>query len=207
MSHPDADLLLASRSPRRRELLTQIGLRFASLDVAVDESRQPGETPSALVERLARAKAAAGIEHAPATAQPVLAADTVIALDGAVLGKPDDEADARAMLARLSGRSHDVLTGIAVGRTTALESRVVGSRVTLRALAPAEAGAYWASGEPAGKAGAYAIQGLGAVFVERLEGSYSNVVGLPLYETAALLSRFGVDPLASAARARSADDR
>ncbi|MEX0607397.1 MAG: Maf family protein [Halofilum sp. (in: g-proteobacteria)] len=197
----EADLLLASRSPRRRELLAQIGLRFALLEVAVDERRHPGEAPASLVERLARAKADAGVALAGEAPQPVLAADTVIAVDGDVLGKPAGEAEALAMLARLSGRSHDVLTGVAVARGETVVSRIVTSRVTLRELAPIEAAAYWASGEPAGKAGAYAIQGLGAVFVERLEGSYSNVVGLPLHETAALLARFGVDPLGNRADA------
>lgn len=199
MTYPEADLLLASRSPRRRELLQQIGLRFAPLDIAVDEGRAPGEPPSAMVERLARVKAVAGAAHAADNPRPVLAADTAIALDGDVLGKPEDEAHALAMLARLSGRSHDVVTGVAVAHGPALETCVVSSRVTMRTLAPAETAAYWASGEPTDKAGAYAIQGLGAVFVERLEGSYSNVMGLPLYETAALLGRFGIDPVAAAA--------
>lgn len=190
-----APLLLASRSPRRRALLDQIGIGFEAVDAAVDERPRAGETPAALVERLARAKALAGL-GAAADARPVLGADTTVTLDGAVLGKPDDEADALAMLARLSGRTHEVLTGVAVARGDAVEARVVSTRVTLRSTSHAERRAYWASGEPLGKAGAYAIQGLGAVLVERIEGSYSNVVGLPLAEAAELLRAFGIDPLA-----------
>lgn len=188
------DLLLASRSPRRRELLDQIGLTYRVLDPDVDETPDPGESPQALVERLARAKAEAG--RGTADGLPVLAADTAVVADGVALGKPEDEAHALAMLERLSGRSHVVASGIAVAAGGAISSRVVESIVTLRPTTASERRAYWASGEPDGKAGAYAIQGLGAVFVERLEGSYSNVVGLPLFETLALLREQGVDPLA-----------
>lgn len=188
------DLLLASRSPRRRELLDQIGLTYRVLDPDVDETPEPGESPQALVERLARAKAHAG--RTAAEELPVLAADTAVVADGVALGKPADAAHALAMLERLSGRSHAVVSGIAVAADGAIASRVVESIVTLRPTTAAERRAYWASGEPEGKAGAYAIQGLGAVFVERLEGSYSNVVGLPLFETLALLRDHGVDPLA-----------
>lgn len=193
MSVP-APLLLASRSPRRRALLAQIGVGFEPVTADVDESPRPGETPAALVERLARAKALAGLAAA-ADDRPVLGADTTVTLDGEVLGKPDDEAGALEMLARLSGRTHEVLTGVAVARGEAVEARTVATRVTLRPSTPAERRAYWASGEPAGKAGAYAIQGLGAVLVARIEGSYSCVVGLPLAETAELLRAFGIDPL------------
>lgn len=188
------DLLLASRSPRRRELLDQVGLTYRVLDPDVDETPEPGESPQALVERLARAKARAG--RTAAEGLPVLAADTAVVADGVALGKPADAAHALAMLERLSGRSHVVVSGIAVAADGAIASRVVESIVTLRPTTTAERRAYWASGEPDGKAGAYAIQGLGAVFVERLEGSYSNVVGLPLFETLALLCDHGVDPLA-----------
>lgn len=200
-SDDPSGILLASRSPRRRELLAQIGLAFAVVDIEVDEAPQVGETPAAMVERLARAKAAAGAAGA-APAQTVLAADTALSLDGEILGKPADETDALAMLERLGGREHEVCTGVAVARGVDMESRVVRSRVTLRALSAAERAAYWATGEPAGKAGAYAIQGLGAVFVEHLAGSYSNVVGLPLFETATLLARFGIDPVTAATPAR-----
>ncbi len=187
------DLLLASRSPRRRELLDQVGLTYTVLAPDVDETPEPGESPQALVERLARAKAQAGREAAGGL--PVLAADTAVVTDGVALGKPADEAHGLTMLERLSGRSHVVVSGIAVAADGAVTSRVVESLVALRPTTEAERRAYWASGEPEGKAGAYAIQGLGAVFVERLEGSYSNVVGLPLFETLALLREHGVEPL------------
>lgn len=187
---------LASRSPRRRELLDQVGVAYTPLDIEIDEQRLPGETPAAMVERLARTKAQAGAARALDTDRLVLAADTTVELDGEILGKPADRSDALAMLERLSGRDHEVHSGIAVMRDVELVSRVVTSRVRLRTIAPAEATAYWATGEPADKAGAYAIQGRGAVFVEYLAGSYSNVVGLPLCETAALLARFGVDAFA-----------
>lgn len=186
---------LASRSPRRRELLTQIGVPFEPLDVEIDERRQRDEVPAAMVERLARTKAKAGAAQALDTDRLVLAADTAIALDGDILGKPADRDDALAMLERLSGREHEVYSGVAVACDAELDSRVVRSTVRLRSISAAERSAYWATGEPADKAGAYAIQGRGAVFVEHLAGSYSNVVGLPLCETAALLTCFGLDPL------------
>ena len=202
MNDPAPTIVLASRSPRRRELLAQIGLAFRLADIEVDESHRPGEAPTAYVERLARAKAGAGIGAASAS-EAVLGADTVVTVDdGAVLGKPRDEAHALEMLVRLSGRSHEVHTGVAVARAGGIASAVVTSRVHLRAIEEAEGRAYWASGEPRGKAGAYAIQGLGAVFVARLEGSYSNVVGLPLFETVQLLRRFGIDPLQPGAESR-----
>ncbi len=196
MSKPseNVDLLLASRSPRRRELLDQVGITYSVLAPDVDETPEPGESPQALVERLARAKAQA--VRPAANGLAVLAADTAVVADGVALGKPADEAHALAMLERLSGRSHAVVSGVAVAAGGAVASRVVESTVTLRPTTATERRAYWASGEPDGKAGAYAIQGLGAVFVERLEGSYSNVVGLPLFETLALLREQGVDPLA-----------
>lgn len=190
-------LLLASGSPRRRELLAQIGVPFEPMPVDVDESRRQGETPAAMVERLARAKAAAGLE---AAGRPVIAlgADTGVVIDDCVLGKPDDAAEVDAMLARLSGREHEVHSGVAVATADRLDSIRVTTRVVFRRLTRAERAAYRATGEPAGKAGAYAIQGLGAVFVRHIEGSYTNVVGLPLYETARLLATAGIDPLARA---------
>lgn len=189
-------VLLASRSPRRRGLLAGIGIAYEPLDVAVDESPLAGESPSACVERLARDKASAGRVLRP-DGHLVLAADTTVTIDGAMLGKPDGEAAALDMLARLSGRTHEVYSGVALLHAGGIDSLAVRTRVSFRATTAAERSAYWASGEPAGKAGAYAIQGLGAVFVERIEGSYSNVVGLPLFETARLLAVAGVDPLAS----------
>ena len=189
-------LFLASGSPRRRELLTQIGVPFAALSADIDETPLGEETPHAYVERLARGKADAGLlqmanDPAYSTAC-VLGADTAVVLDGRILGKPVDEADALAMLAALSGREHEVLTAVAVVDEQHCETRVVSSRVSFRPISVEEARAYWASGEPRDKAGSYGIQGLGAVFVENLSGSYSAVVGLPLCETAEILQRFGI---------------
>lgn len=183
-------LFLASTSPRRRELLQQIGLAFSVLDVAVDESVREAERPGDYVVRLAREKAAAGLVGL--NEGVVVAADTSVVLDDQVLGKPLSEVDALAMWERLSGRMHQVLTGVAVGDRHHIEAALVSTRVHFRPLGRAEMAAYWRSGEPADKAGGYAIQGLGAVFVDAIEGSYSNVVGLPLSETAALLARFGI---------------
>ncbi|WP_296262260.1 MULTISPECIES: Maf family protein [unclassified Pseudomonas] len=189
-------LLLASGSARRRELLTQIGVPFTALSADIDETPLKNETPTAYVERLARGKADAGLlQLANDPAYPtacVLGADTAVVLDGRILGKPADEAEALAMLAALSDREHEVLTAIAVIDERHCETRVVSSRVRFRAISPAQARAYWASGEPQDKAGSYGIQGLGAVFVENLTGSYSAVVGLPLCETAEILQRFGI---------------
>lgn len=189
-------LLLASGSPRRRELLTQIGVPFKTLSADIDETPLKDETPAAYVERLARGKADAGLlQLANDAAYPtacVLGADTAVVLDGRILGKPMDQADALAMLAALSNREHDVLTAVAVVDEQHCETRVVSSRVRFRAISADEAQAYWASGEPCDKAGSYGIQGLGAVFVESLTGSYSAVVGLPLCETAEILRRFGI---------------
>jgi septum formation protein len=188
-----AALLLASRSPRRAELLRTLGVAFRVIDVEVDETTRVGEAPVDYVRRLARDKARAGQAVAGGASLPVLAADTTVVLDGAILGKPLDDADARAMLARLAGRTHEVLTGVAVIDARGwLDDAVVATRVSFRALSPAEIAAYVASGEPADKAGAYGIQGLGGALVERIDGSYSNVVGLPLVETLALLDAAGV---------------
>lgn len=186
-------LYLASGSPRRRELLTQIGVQFSAISADIDETPLPEESPSAYVERLARGKAEAGRRSVDSD-QPfcVLGADTAVVLDGKILGKPVDEADACAMLMMLSGSEHEVLTAIAVLEGERCESRVVRSRVRFRSISREEAGAYWASGEPRDKAGGYGIQGLGAVFVAGLEGSYSAVVGLPLCETCEVLGHFGI---------------
>lgn len=189
-------LYLASGSPRRRELLTQIGVPFTALSAQIDENPLPDETPAAYVERLARGKAEAGmalLADSEGDSSPcVLGADTAVVLDGRILGKPIDEADALAMLSALSNREHEVLTAIAVLDNQNCETRVVRSLVRFRPIQVQEAQAYWASGEPQDKAGGYAIQGLAAIFVDGLHGSYSAVVGLPLCETAELLSRFGI---------------
>lgn len=184
-------LYLASGSPRRRELLTQIGVPFTPVSAPIDEIPLPGESAEAYVERLAVAKAEAGLASLGGPAL-TLGADTAVVLDGRILGKPENREHALAMLAELSGRAHQVLTAVAVSDGQRCQSLCVASNVRFRPISPAEAERYWASGEPADKAGGYAIQGLGAVFVTGLEGSYSAVVGLPLSETAELLGQFGI---------------
>jgi septum formation protein len=176
-------LVLASGSPRRRELLAHLGVPFTVVAADVDETPRPGEGPVELVRRLAAAKAAA------VDGDPVLAADTVVELDGEILGKPADAAAARRMLARLSGRSHHVHTGVALRAGERLDVEVVTTAVTFAALTPEAIEWYVATGEPLDKAGAYAIQGAGGVFVESIHGSASNVVGLPLATVARLLHR------------------
>lgn len=189
-------LYLASGSPRRRELLTQIGVPFTVLSAQIDETPLPDETPTTYVERLARCKAEAGLALLAVSDEGsslcVLGADTAVVLDGQILGKPVDEADAVEMLSALSNREHEVLTAIAVLDNERCEIRVVRSLVRFRSIEVQEAQAYWASGEPQDKAGGYAIQGLAAIFVASVHGSYSAVVGLPLCETAELLGRFGI---------------
>ncbi|HSX71134.1 MAG TPA: Maf family protein [Pseudomonas sp.] len=188
-----AMLHLASGSPRRRELLAQIGVPFVTLIASIDETALPGEPAERYVERLAREKAQAGLTTLKDKDQAVvLGADTAVVLDGRILGKPESRADALATLAALSGREHQVLTAVALVDAQRVESRVVASRVRFRTLRPGEAEAYWDTGEPRDKAGSYGIQGLAAVFVSQLEGSYSAVVGLPLCETAQLLEKFGI---------------
>jgi len=171
-------LILASASPRRRELLTAAGLAFVIDPADVDERRFHDESPPALVERLALLKAQTVLARRPGAT--VLAADTAVVLGDDVLGKPDDDEDARRMLQALSGRSHAVLTGIALVSGERAWSRVESTTVWFSALSPEEIAAYVASGEPRDKAGAYGIQGLASRFIPRIEGSYSNVVGLPV---------------------------
>lgn len=188
-----ATLYLASGSPRRRELLTQIGVPFLTQIAPIDENALPGEPAAAYVERLAREKALAGLAALSGVDDAVvLGADTAVVLDGRILGKPVDRADALATLQALSGRRHDVLTAVALVSAERTLTQVVTSHVTFRALSVAEMEAYWASGEPQDKAGSYGIQGLAAIFVSELQGSYSAVVGLPLCETAALLAEFAI---------------
>jgi septum formation protein len=186
-----AQLYLASRSPRRAQFLEQLGLRFESLPADVPEHPAPGQAPAdyALATALAKARAAAAVAPLPL---PVLGADTDVAVDGEILGKPRDRDDALAMLARLSGRSHEVCSAVAVIAGAQVETALSLTRVRFGAISPAQAAAYWDSGEPADKAGAYAIQGYAARWVQSIEGSYSGVVGLPLYETCELLRRVGV---------------
>jgi len=223
-------LYLASNSPRRRELLAQIGVRYAVVALELDEALLPGERAEDYVVRVALDKAlaarrliagdlgTAGFPPEPQRetsamsrtartgrmALPVLAADTAVVLDGQILGKPADSEHAAAMLGLLSGRSHRVLSGVALIGTADRTALSV-SEVRFRPIAPYEARAYWETGEPADKAGGYAIQGLGALFVAGLSGSYSGVMGLPLYETAQLLAAEGIDPLSPEDRRRPLD--
>ena len=192
-------IYLASRSPRRRELLQQIGIAFDELlahanpAVDVDETPLAGEQAAAYVMRLARAKAAQGLSEVAARGlapHPVLAADTTVVLDGEIIGKPDDAEHARALLRRLSGKAHAVMTAVAVARHDRTETALSVSTVEFRELDDAEIRDYVATGEPLDKAGAYAIQGRAAAFVRVLRGSYSGVMGLPLIETTRLLRRF-----------------
>jgi septum formation protein len=190
----DRPIYLASRSPRRQELLGQIGVRFEVMRADVDEAVAAGESPRAYVERLARAKAEAGwqrIELDGLPRAPVLGADTTVTLDGRILGKPADRAEAAAILASLSGRLHEVLTAVALKFGARIESSVSVSEVRFKALSSEEIDRYVATGECEDKAGAYGIQGHAARFVAELRGSFSGVVGLPLYETAQLLERIG----------------
>jgi septum formation protein len=188
-NHP-GPIYLASASPRRRELLTQIGFEFEVVPVDLDESRRPGEAGDEYVLRLAAEKSRAAASG-PARTGTVIAADTAVRIDDQILGKPADRDDALRMLAQLSGRTHEVFTAVSVRVGSREAAELSRSAVTFRAISRAEMDDYWQSGEPRGKAGAYAIQGLGAVFVEALRGSYSGVMGLPLFETANLLIGFG----------------
>lgn len=185
-------LYLASKSPRRRELLARIGVTPAIIAMELDEAPLPGEAPEDYARRVALDKARAGRALLPADCEvPVLGADTLVTIDGRILGKPRDAEDAVAMLRLLSGRTHRVLSAVALlGRADRLALNV--SEVSFRPIGEGEARAYWASGEPADKAGGYAIQGLGALFVRELRGSYSGVMGLPVYETAQLLAAEGI---------------
>lgn len=182
-------ICLASASPRRRELLAAIDVPVEVRPVDIDETPRPGEEAVAYVTRLAEEKARAGAALSPL---PTLGSDTAVVRDGEILGKPRDRAHAAAMLRSLAGRSHEVLTAVAVTGPAGLVSTCVRTVVTMREIGEDEVAAYWATGEPADKAGGYAIQGRGAVFVARIEGSHSAVVGLPLFETAELLARQGV---------------
>ncbi|MBX5461098.1 MAG: septum formation inhibitor Maf [Steroidobacteraceae bacterium] len=181
---------LASASPRRRELLAQIGVPHEVSAAHIDESVRPDENPADYVRRMARTKALAVWEAD--NSLPVLAADTAVVLEGTVFGKPQDRADALSMLAQLSGRTHQVLTAVALATEAGVSLRLSESDVRFRKLTQAECAAYWETGEPRDKAGSYAIQGLAAVFVESLAGSYSGVMGLPLFETAELLREAGL---------------
>ena len=194
MSAPN--LHLASSSPRRREILTSLGLTFSHGGVDIDESRQSGEPLTDMAVRLAREKALA----APGVDLPVLAADTIVTLGDRAFGKPASREEGLSMLEALSGKTHRVITGVALRAGGRLETAMSETAVRFRDIGPDEALAYWHSGEPRDKAGAYGIQGLGGIFVESISGSYSGVVGLPVFETALLLRRAGIDVLLKTGR-------
>jgi len=183
-------IILASASPRRRELLDQIHIAYRVYPLDIDETPLPDETPLAYVQRLAAEKSAAAVAQL-GDSLPVLAADTAVVLDDVIMGKPKDRDDALAMLRQLSGKMHRVYSAISLRGREHGEAVSI-TEVTFRPLTEDEMAAYWHSGEPADKAGSYAIQGLGAVFVAAINGSFSGVVGLPLFETAELLSRQGI---------------
>lgn len=203
MKSLQARIYLASKSPRRRELLRQIGVHFDLLvfrdgergkDADVDETPHPGEPVERYVERLALTKAEAGcrrLHWRSLPHHPVLGADTTLELDGHIIGKPVDANDAAAILQRLSGRTHRVLTAVALSDGTRTRSRMSISEVRFRPLEDAEIHRYVATGEPMDKAGAYGIQGRAALFIEEIRGSYTGIMGLPLFETAQLLESFG----------------
>jgi septum formation protein len=188
-----SDLYLASQSPRRQELLEQLSINYTILAADVDETVHSGETADHYVSRLARQKALASWHSEQRVLDiPVLGADTAILLDDSILGKPTDREDALRMLGAMSNRAHTVLTAICVCQDDKIVQMTSETLVYFRKINTIEAEAYWESGEPADKAGAYAIQGLGAVFVQRIEGSYSGVMGLPLFETVEALKQFNI---------------
>ncbi len=188
----DKQLALASKSPRRRELLQQMGLEFEVLSVDVCEKQSVAELPHRYVERVARDKAVAGGKVCGDLW--VLSADTAVVLDDRIMGKPGSKEDACEMLSCLSGQWHNVLTGVVLLKDNYCESLVVSTEVCFRNISEQEIDNYWLTGEPVDKAGAYGIQGYGGVFVQEIRGSYSNVVGLPLMETHAMLQTVGLGP-------------
>ena len=197
-------LHLASASPRRRELLAALGLSFTCGSADIDESALAGESARDMALRLACAKSRTVFDSGD-HAVPVLGADTLVVLDDRIFGKPESREDALQMLSCLSGRTHKVVTGVAVMTGSGLATAISSTEVQFREIGPDEATAYWQSGEPAGKAGSYAVQGLGGIFVRSIHGSYSGVVGLPIYETADLLCRAGIALPALSGRRLQAD--
>ncbi len=193
-------LYLASMSPRRSELLRQIGVVHSIIKTDVDETPHRGEQPEKYVIRLAQEKALAGLAKLEDNRRGlVLAADTSVVVDGRILGKPRNRDEALEMMQLLSNRSHLVYSGVALAGNE-IDSRLSESKVIFRHVARDEAIAYWESGEPADKAGGYGIQGLGSIFISRIEGSFSGVMGLPLFETTQLLIKAGIDPLTKTSR-------
>ena len=191
LPHSEYDLILASASPRRRQLLDQIGVRYKTVNPDIDESRQRGETRLDYVQRLALEKSLAG-HNFPESNMPTLGADTIVCCDEEVFGKPTDAEHFRYMLKTLSQRTHRVLSAVAITDQHKKSVLVAETKVRMRKISDEEIESYWLTGEPVGKAGGYAIQGYGAVFVDHIAGSYTGVVGLPLTETNRLLHDFGV---------------
>jgi len=188
-------LVLASTSPRRKELLQQIGVAFTQLSIDINEDVVLAEEPEQYVLRLAKEKAAAGFGLLSTTeklTKVILAADTTVVCDGQILAKPESLSHSKEILTKLSGREHIVMSAVGLHSQDKILQKVVTTKVRFRNISDAEIDAYWHSGEPQDKAGSYGIQGLGAVFVESITGSYSNVVGLPLCETAQLLNQFNI---------------
>ena len=192
---PAVQLLLASASPRRSELLQQIGVTFERLQAECEEIHRPQESAEDYVCRVALDKARAGYQLVADRGLPVLGADTAVIVDHHILGKPRDQQHAAEMMRLLSAREHRVLSAVAM--VSAQQEKVIlqESRVRMRRISEKEMQDYWRSGEPQGKAGGYAVQGLGAIFIEHIAGSYSGIMGLPIYETVQLLQTFGVDVL------------
>jgi septum formation protein len=187
------DLYLASQSPRRRELLQQVGVRFRSIEVDVDERRLPDESPAEYVKRVALLKATTAVQQLNDAAMPVLGADTTVVLDGHCLGKPESREAALQMLSALSGRQHEVMSAVALANPLHSSTCLNVSKVTFSNLSEHQKQKYCDSGEPFDKAGGYAIQGRAASFISHLQGSYSGVMGLPLFETVQLLKEFQID--------------
>ena len=193
-------IYLASQSPRRRTLIEQLGIHYQTISVEVDEQQQAGELPAYFVARLACDKAQAGWRLVAEQAIPVVGADTCIVLDQQIVGKPEDKRQGIELLKRYSGNTHQVVTGVAMvgpvsgarGAPIVQQVRVNTSQVTFRVVTDRECEQYWQTGEPEGKAGGYAIQGKAAVFIEKIEGSYSGVMGLPLFEFSELITEFGI---------------
>lgn len=192
--NPTPHLILASASPRRRELLDQLGIAYTIRPANIPENPAPAEAPEDYVRRIAAEKSLATQREGDG-GLPVLSADTEVVLDGEIFGKPTSQAHAADMLSRLSGRDHRVLSAVSLRAGNRHWTALSRSKVRFRRLSSDDIAAYWATGEPRGKAGAYAIQGLGALFVTRLTGSYSGVMGLPLLETGELLAKIGIHPL------------
>lgn len=195
MSNTVNQVYLASKSPRRKEILDQMKLQFETLDVDVDEEVIDKEAPEEYVVRVAKEKALAGRKVAKNIDLPVIGSDTCIFFNGIIMGKPVDKAQGINFLSQLSAQQHEVITGVSICGEFKTESLVQRNRVTFRKLDIKEIESYWETGEPVDKAGAYAIQGLGAVFIQNIEGSYSGIMGLPIFETAQLLKKFGIDCL------------